>query len=357
MSAINFPLTTTSLFVNTINTNKIIYLPAASTINAGRLFYIKDICGNAARSSIYISTLGMDRIENRSSVFAAMSTNYGSILMAPDGALNWYFLQHYHRNAISSLGITLTSITPSSIVNLALWLDGADASTITTVTGVSQWNDKSGNAYNLTQSTTNLQPTRTGNYLNFQSSYYLNVPFSAMNNMSTWSIFLVINPISASNWIMVKQKDGANTYNVISMTYNTNNGGGGQLGTSGYLYWRSYNAGAQAVSTGAVATSTIQIVNLIYDGTNLYFYKNGTLENTTAGAFAILNDTGPSSYTLGCWIQGGSQVNNGVTNFQLGELVSYSTNLNTTQRQNIEGYLAVKWGISYSLPIGHPYLT
>jgi hypothetical protein len=24
--------------------------------------------------------------------------------MAPDGALNWYFLQHYHRNAISSLG-------------------------------------------------------------------------------------------------------------------------------------------------------------------------------------------------------------------------------------------------------------
>ena len=107
MSAINFPLTTTSLFVNTLTTNKIIYLPAASTVGAGRLFYIKDICGNAARSSIYISTIGMDRIENRfqpSTLYALMSTNYGSILMAPDGALNWYFLQHYHRNAISSLG-------------------------------------------------------------------------------------------------------------------------------------------------------------------------------------------------------------------------------------------------------------
>lgn len=109
MSAINFPLATTSLFVNTLTTNKIIYLPAASTVGAGRLFYIKDICGNAAASSIYISTVGMDRLENRfqpSTLYALMSTNYGSILMAPDGALNWYFLQHYHRNAISSLGAT-----------------------------------------------------------------------------------------------------------------------------------------------------------------------------------------------------------------------------------------------------------
>jgi len=105
MSTINFPLATTSLFVNTLNTNKIIYLPAASTIGAGRLFYIKDICGNAARSSIYISMTGMDRIENRfqpSTLYALMSTNYGSVLMAPDGALNWYFLQHYHRNAVTS---------------------------------------------------------------------------------------------------------------------------------------------------------------------------------------------------------------------------------------------------------------
>ena len=110
MSAINFPLTTTSLFVNTLNTNKIIYLPAASTINAGRLFYIKDICGNAAKSSIYISTVGMDRIENYfrpSTLYAVMSTNYGSVLMAPDGALNWYFLQHYYKNAVSSLGATI----------------------------------------------------------------------------------------------------------------------------------------------------------------------------------------------------------------------------------------------------------
>jgi len=124
MSTINFPLTTTSLFVNTLNTNKIIYLPAASTVNAGRLFYIKDICGNAARSSIYISTTGMDRIENRfqpSTLYAVMSTNYGSVLMAPDGALNWYFLQHYHRNAVPSLASPSTS-TPSLLTTALSYL-------------------------------------------------------------------------------------------------------------------------------------------------------------------------------------------------------------------------------------------
>ena len=615
MSAVNFPLTTTSLFVNTLNTNKIIYLPAASTVGAGRLFYIKDICGNAAASSIYISTTGMDRIENRfqpSTLYALMSTNYGSVLMAPDGALNWYFLQHYYKNAVSSLGsaavaasgafaptsiatlvqwldatdnttvltavsgsqvanggsagywgdksgngnyvttntvapiystslissraglnfqnsagmisaafakassITLflvgtvkstraswgtfwghftsgrhdadvqlrytdgttdinwhtyndngssqlsytldspvlysctmtggtvmfmqqtntsgtTSVTvtesltwaagsapvwigrsdsgecinsyiseiayfqsvlstadrqkmegylawkyglntylpsghpylsaapggftPLSITGLALWLDGADSTTITTATGVSQWNDKSGNGYNLTQSTGASQPTQTGNYLNFQSSYYLNVPFSAVNNLSTWSIFFLINPISASNWIMVKQKDGSNTYNVISMTYNTNSNGGSQSSTSGYLYWRSYNAGSQAASANALSTSTVQIFNIIYDGTNLYIYINGTLNSTTAGSFAIQNDTSPSNYTLGCWIQSGSQNNSGVTNFKLGEFTCYSASLTTTNRQKIEGYLAWKWGIQASLPSGHPYYS
>jgi len=42
----------------------------------------------------------------------------------------------------------------------ALWLDAADTSTITESSGsVSQWNDKSGNGYNVTQSTGAAQPT------------------------------------------------------------------------------------------------------------------------------------------------------------------------------------------------------
>ena len=246
-----------------------------------------------------------------------------------------------------------TQFSPRSTSGCQLWLDGSDSTTITTVTGVSQWNDKSGNAYNLTQGNTSLQPTRTENLLNFLSNYNMNIPQAAVNNLSTWSLFFVINPISSSNWIMVKQKDGQNTYNVLSMTYNTNSGGNGETGSTGFLYWRSLNHAGQLVSTAALTTSTLQICNLTYDGTNLYFYKNGLLEKTTSGTFAIQNDTSANNYTLGVWIQSGGFINSGVTNFRLGEILVYNTFLNTTQRQQLESYLAQKWGIAASLPVSH----
>jgi len=105
--------TTTTLLVDTTSTRKIVFLPVASTVGAGRLLWIKDISGNAATSSIFISTIGMDRIENRfapSTLFAIMSTSYGSVMMTTDGILNWYFLQHYYRNAVTA-GLPLSALS------------------------------------------------------------------------------------------------------------------------------------------------------------------------------------------------------------------------------------------------------
>ena len=41
----------------------------------------------------------------------------------------------------------------------------------------------------------------------------------------------------------------------------------------------------------------------------------------------------------------------------ISEVISYNTTLTTTQRQQVEGYLAQKWGLTASLPAGHPGLT
>jgi hypothetical protein len=100
--SINFPATTT-LLVNTWNTSKIVYLPAASTIG-GKLLYIKDICGNSANSTIYISTKGLDTIENNfrpSTLYGFLSTNFASVLLAPDGRTNWMILQNYVLNGVA----------------------------------------------------------------------------------------------------------------------------------------------------------------------------------------------------------------------------------------------------------------
>jgi hypothetical protein len=37
------------------------------------------------------------------------------------------------------------------------------------------------------------------------------------------------------------------------------------------------------------------------------------------------------------------------------DVLVYSTALSTTQRQDVEGYLAWKWGIQATLPANHPY--
>jgi len=235
---------------------------------------------------------------------------------------------------------------PRSVPGCSLWLDAADSSSITIATGVSQWRDKSSNAYSLTQSTTASRPTYSSNLVTFSNDTFLNVPFGVMNNLSNWSLFFVMNPVSSSNWIMSKQKDNANSYNILSMTYNTSDSGGNQTGSTGFLYWRSLNAGSQGISTQPINTSSLQILNLTYDGSNLYFYKNGVLEKTTTGNFATPNDTAPTNYTLGARVVSSAVVNTGVTNFKLGEMVVYSTFPNTNQRQQIEGYLSWKWGLS-----------
>jgi hypothetical protein len=52
---------------------------------------------------------------------------------------------------------------PTQIENLTLWLDAADASTVTSVAGaISQWSDKSGNGNHATQATGSVQPSYEG---------------------------------------------------------------------------------------------------------------------------------------------------------------------------------------------------
>ena len=56
-----------------------------------------------------------------------------------------------------------SGFTPKNITGLVAWFDADDASTFTlSGTAVSEWRDKSGNGYAVSQSTGNNQPARTG---------------------------------------------------------------------------------------------------------------------------------------------------------------------------------------------------
>lgn len=101
----------------------------------------------------------------------------------------------------STVGIVARWQHPIRTLKPALWLDAADAATITASGGlVSQWDDKSGNLRHVTQGTAALQPT-TGattwngrNVLNFNADY-LRHPTAAdwtfLHNGTVWTLLSV----------------------------------------------------------------------------------------------------------------------------------------------------------------------
>jgi hypothetical protein len=249
--------------------------------------------------------------------------------------------------------------SPQVVPGLSLWLDGADASSVTLNSGfVTSWRDKSGNGYTTTQTTAAHQPSYSSNFITFgtNSNYYMNMPQSAINNATTWTMFYVFNPSSPTNWIMSKQYDGSNSYNIVSMTYSTNSIGFTLVGTTGVPYIHMFNAAPYFSGTSALSLTT-QIISTVYDGTTLYYYVNGTLFTQTAGSFAFPDVTNATNFTLGARVVAGSLETPNVTNFKLGELIFYNNSLSTTQRQQVEGYLAWKWGLQTSLPSSNPYYS
>ena len=104
MTAVYPPSATTAILISTLTSSKIIYLPSISTLTTlGKPYIIKDINGNASKSSIFISTTGVDTFDYKfrpSSLCAILSTNYGALTLIPDSLTNWSVISHYTQNAI-----------------------------------------------------------------------------------------------------------------------------------------------------------------------------------------------------------------------------------------------------------------
>ena len=330
--------TVTTLLVDTTSSKKIVFLPVASTVGAGRLLWIKDISGNAATNGIYISTNGMDRIENRynpSTLYALMSSSYGSVLMTSDGILNWYFLQHYYRNAVS---LSASGFTPTSISGLQVWLDGKDPAGTGTAPAnaatISTWSDKSGNSYNFTASV-------AATYSSANTSVYF------------------ANSLYSSSYT------AAPTAETAFIVFNYDSGGGGAL-IAGYSGARGIwcgNSGGGANSVGVVNTLVAWLA-VTSSGTTTAATRTLTTARIASGSSYIsLNgsttfSSGGTGFTGGTvtWLGREAGTSYGYTGYAM-EIIFYNSDLSQTNRQKVEGYLAWKWGFQASLAAGHPYLS
>ena len=239
--------------------------------------------------------------------------------------------------------------TPDRITT-ALWLDAADASTITESGGaVSQWADKSGNGRDATQATGNAQPALTSDAINSLdaltfdgSNDQLDISNPPINGTTPRSIFAVVRPhtygSNANGFLAltsVRDEVGSTWDQSIELD-------GFYIRIFGNAYW-----------TPAPELNTPHLSSVIWASgsvDNTAVFSNGSAMTLAGGNYQTI-DTAVADAVIGATPLQPSTHFDG----DIAEIVIVASAVDTPTRQKIEGYLAHKWGLAASLPAEHPY--
>jgi len=261
------------------------------------------------------------------------------------------------KNGMVITGEQKNNWTPADI-DTALWLDAADASTITESGGVvSQWDDKSGNGRHVTQATAANQPTFAANAVNGKSAIDFdgndlldNTNAALQRNLSGSTIFSVskldVNS-AGGKCIFQTVTSGGSTRSIFD--YN----GGTVTGFSAAgrrTVTNSFQRQGISAYSGAVALNSAVFD---YAAATLSLIENGTI-TVNAAAF---QDAGATDNDAGGISVGALSNNTANWDGYICELLFVDSAVSTDTRQLIEGYLAHKWGLTANLPADHPYKT
>jgi len=234
-------------------------------------------------------------------------------------------------------------------VGLLAWYDASDSVTITQTSGaVSQLSDKVGSAH-MVQATSGKRPTSgvVGNQINGLNTIAFDGSDDALKTAS--------NPFgtSISNAMLmgVFNVGALGNSTLFSLTgSNTNRwqshapyGNGilyfdcGGTGGSNRLSKASGFTASQNKLLGFYCSTADSVQQVWVDGTNFVSDASGHTV-TTSGGIALGHD-GTGDYD----------------NCRIGEVLIINGAVSAANREKLEGYLAHKWGMTGSLPTGHPY--
>lgn len=240
--------------------------------------------------------------------------------------------------------------TPRSLSALAMWFDGADASTYTlNGNNVSEWRDKSGNNRHATQTVASAQPRfqpwRTG----------LNVPdgadFAARNLIVQNATGVARNASGITAFVVGRnffESLNQTVFNIGSARFSMRVNVTSITPTAGVaLVARRFDADAATFVGGSAAMSSVA-TNFVfsaiadYSAASAFAYRNGSLVGSTTSMGTPGNaqdaDSAANSVTLlgfGAFFFG-----------MLAECVVYRRVLNDGERRAVEAYLGRKWGIT-----------
>jgi hypothetical protein len=247
---------------------------------------------------------------------------------------------------------------PTQVPGCQLWFDAADRASMTfSGSTVTQWNDKSGNGRNATNGVY-AAPTYSATGFNGR---YPGLLFNGSTTMLNTAALLPTPVLSANG-----------TDTTIFVVFNYNFVGGVNnvvygLGSQNNTYvlrspWNPGSFGTVIIDTTSVAPNSSrisitfggfqpapQLYSILRSGASHLFYQFGSL---TASNLSSTGTVGTTSQTFGI---GGGISDTGFFGSFISEMIIYNVALTTIERQQVEGYLAWKWGLQGSLGPTHPY--
>jgi hypothetical protein len=230
-----------------------------------------------------------------------------------------------------------------------IWVDGSDPLGTGTPpangTAVTSWKDKSGNSNHMAATTNG---TYSANSLNgfgtitFNNSMYRSALTNVLYYPADVYVVVKVNSLTTAADICGISQVSADSFN--SLTFSEHTQSRWHNGSSSFL--RTPNT----VSTTNETSTNFLIMSWSIGNSNFYIYRNGVLLRSTT----TYSWTRPASVVFLL----GKRIDSGTTGQMLGsiaEVIVYNSQLTTTDRQKVEGYLAWKWNLKTQLQTNHPY--
>jgi hypothetical protein len=300
---------------------------------------------------IFTSASSVLSIQQRQAIEGYLAQKWGLTSQLPPGHPG--LTQTFYNSKVYQSRIPLSpqpiyqNFNPTQLTGCQLWLDGADPAGTGTPPAngatVSTWIDKSGNGRNAPANTiggTFNRNTLNGNGgINFDTlnTKYYRTPSFVASSTNTPTIFLVcqqtVYNFSQNTTFLYAE------INYLQFILYTRTAGNTNIN----MNLDMYNTDPSTGLTG-IPISSPAIVSVVGTGAPSYtaiMYGNGTFNLSFTGTATNPMSTS-SPYLIGSCIG------------NIYEIIFYDTALTDTQRQQIEGYLAWKWGLQNSL-VSHPY--
>jgi hypothetical protein len=278
-----------------------------------------------------------------------------------EGYLAWKWalntlLPSSHPYKLAAPTYTPATFDPTLLPGLTIWLDGNDTTgtgaTVANGTALTTWFDKSGWGRNATMTGSPTIITNAGNGksgVNFSATgannMYGGITMPAQTYINELNMFIVYKSTGAAPTYtdLISRGQTATPVGGTGNTFSLYNGNMLSANGASAVYASTYNTNL-SIWNGLVSqkSATTSFFRLTINGVEQAVVSGSPSYNFTP-------------YDAAGFITIGSSRSTGTFTGHFCEMLIFNTPLSTNQRDQVEGYLAWKWGLQSSLQTSHPY--